>query len=121
MSEVMLSNADGGRDVGGRNVLTLARPFFGLIFLTTILLTVAGIYAMLRMPSGIYPEVAFPRIVVITQTPGLSVKDVEIAITRPIEDAVNVVLGVNRVRSKSLRGAAEIEVNFVPGTDMVQA
>jgi CzcA family heavy metal efflux pump len=121
MSEAVLPNENAGRSPGGRNVLTLARPFFGLIFLTTILLTVAGIYAMLRMPNGIYPEVAFPRIVVITQTPGLSVKDVEIAISRPIEDAVNVVLGVNRVRSKSLSGAAEIEVNFVPGTDMVQA
>ena len=45
----------------------------------------------------------------------------EIAVTRPIEEAVNVVLGVKRVRSKSVRGAAEIEIDFVPGTDMVQA
>jgi CzcA family heavy metal efflux pump len=106
---------------GQRNLLTLTRPYFGLILLSTIVLTVAGIFAMLHMPSGIYPEVAFPRIVVIVQTPGLAVKDVEIAITRPIEEAVNVVLGVNRVRSKSIRGAAEIEIDFVPGTDMVQA
>ncbi len=49
---------------------------------------------MLHMPSGIYPEVAFPRIVVIVQTPGLAVKDVEVGVTRPIEEAVNVVLGV---------------------------
>ena len=61
---------------------------------------------MLRMPSGIYPEVAFPRIVVIAQSPGLAVKDVEVAVTRPIEEAVSIVLGVNRVRSKSVRGAA---------------
>ncbi len=61
---------------------------------------------MLRMPSGIYPEVAFPRIVVIAQTPGLAVKDVEVAVTRPIEEAVSIVLGVVRVRSKSVRGAA---------------
>ena len=63
---------------------------------------------MLRMPSGIYPEVAFPRIVVIAQTPGLAVKDVEIAVTRPIEEATSIVLGVIRVRSKSVRGAAEL-------------
>jgi CzcA family heavy metal efflux pump len=121
MSEMLRPSGQSNESDGGRNVITFVRPFFGLILLTTILLTAAGIYAMLRMPSGIYPEVAFPRIVVITQTPGLSVKDVEIAVTRPIEDAVNVILGVNRVRSKSLRGAAEIEVNFVPGTDMVQS
>jgi CzcA family heavy metal efflux pump len=103
------------------NVLTLARPYFGLIVLLTIVLTVAGIVAMLHMPSGIYPEVAFPRVLVIVQTPGLAVKDVEIGVTRPIEDAVNVVLGVERVQSKSVRGAAEIRIEFVPGTDMIQA
>ena len=50
---------------GRRNLLTLVRPYFGLIVLTTVLLTAAGVFAMFRMPSGIYPEVAFPRIVVI--------------------------------------------------------
>ena len=76
---------------------------------------------MLRMPSGIYPEVAFPRIVVIAQTPGLAVKDVEVAVTRPIEEAVSIVLGVVRVRSKSVRGAAELSIDFAPETDMIQA
>ena len=103
------------------NLVTLARPYFGLIALTTLALAVAGIYAMLHMPSGIYPEVAFPRIVVIVQTPGLAVKDIEVAVARPIEEAVNIVLGVARVRSKSVRGAAEINIDFAPGTNMVQA
>ena len=76
---------------------------------------------MLRMPSGIYPEVAFPRIVVIVQSPGLAVKDVEVAVTRPIEEAVSIVLGVIRVRSKSVRGAAQLDIDFAPGTDMIQA
>ena len=92
----------------GINLVAWARPYFGLIVLTTTLLTAFGIVSMLRMPSGIYPEVAFPRIVVIAQTPGLAVKDVEVAVTRPIEEAVGIVLGVVRVRSKSVRGAAEL-------------
>ena len=78
---------------GGINLVARARPYFGLIVLTTSLLTAFGIVAMLRMPSGIYPEVAFPRIVVIAQTPGLGVKDVEVAVTRPIEEVVGIVLG----------------------------
>ncbi len=107
--------------VGGRNLLALARPYFGLIVVVTILLTLAGVYSMLHMPSGIYPEVAFPRIVVVVQTPGLAVKDVEVGVTRPIEEAVNVVLGVQRVQSRSVRGAAEVRIDFVPGSDMIQA
>src|ERR1700688_1854139 len=88
---------------GGINLVALAKPYFGLIVLTTILLTAFGMVSMLRMPSGIYPEVAFPRIVVIAQSPGLAVKDVEVAVTRPIEEGVSIVLGVIRVRSKSVR------------------
>ncbi len=107
---------------GGRwNLVAMARPYFGLIMLTTVLLTIFGVVAMLRMPSGIYPEVAFPRIVIIAQTPGLAIKDVEVAVTRPIEEAVGVVLGVTRVQSKSVRGACDLSVFFAPDTDMVQA
>lgn len=106
---------------GGINLVSIARPYFGLIVLTTILLTVAGLAAMFRMPSGIYPEVAFPRIVVIAQSPGLGVRDVEVAVTRPIEEVVSIVLGVVRVRSKSVRGASEVNIDFAPDTNMVQA
>ncbi|MGC8640950.1 MAG: efflux RND transporter permease subunit, partial [Isosphaeraceae bacterium] len=106
---------------GGINLVALAKPFFGLILLTTLLLTAFGIYSMIKMPSGIYPEVAFPRIVVIVQSPGLAVKDVEVAVTRPIEEVVSIVLGVIRVRSKSVRGAAQIDIDFAPGTNMIQA
>ena len=103
------------REGRGINLVALARPYFGLIVLTTVLLTAFGLYSMLRMPSGIYPEVAFPRIVVIVQSPGLAVKDVEVAVTRPIEEAVSIVLGVNRVRSKSVRGAARAIDRLRPG------
>jgi CzcA family heavy metal efflux pump len=106
---------------GRINLVAKARPYFSLIVLTTALLTIYGVVSMLRMPSGIYPEVAFPRIVVIAQTPGLAVKDVEVAVTRPVEEAVSIVLGVVRVRSKSVRGAAELSVDFAPDTDMIQA
>ena len=86
---------------GGINLVARARPYFGLIVLTTSLLTAFGVVSMLRMPSGIYPEVAFPRIVVIAQTPGLAVKDVEVAVTRPIEEAVE---------HRAGRGARPVEV-----------
>jgi CzcA family heavy metal efflux pump len=109
------------RSERGINLVALAKPYFGLIVLTTVLLTAFGLFSMLRMPSGIYPEVAFPRIVVIVQSPGLAVKDVEVAVTRPIEEAVSIVLGVIRVRSKSVRGAAELSIDFAAGTDMIQA
>jgi len=106
---------------GRRNLVSLARPYFGLIVLLTALLAVFGVISMLRMPSGIYPEVAFPRITVVARTAGMAVKQVEISVTRPIEEATSVVLGVHRVRSKTIRGSSEVDIDFAPGTDMIQA
>src|ERR1700736_2196937 len=111
MSVAVSSAPEHTKTKRGINLVAPARPYFGLIVLTTILLTVLGLVSMRAMPSGIYPEVAFPRIIVIAQSPGLAVKDVEVAVTRPIEEAVSIVLGVVRVRSKSVRGAAELSID----------
>ena len=105
----------------GLNLVALARPYFGLIVLATLLLTVFGVISMLQMPSGIYPEVAFPRITIIAETPGLGVTSVEVGVTKPIEQAVSTVLNVRLVRSKTIRGASQVDIDFTPGTDMVQA
>lgn len=121
MSNETGSQTEVGPRERGPNLVALARPYFGLILLSTLALAAFGLMLMLRMPSGIYPEVAFPRISVIVQTPGLAVKNVEIAVTRPIEEAVSVVLGVHLVRSKTVRGTAEVDIHFTPGTEMIQA
>jgi len=121
MSQVVEQTTELRGHRSGLNLVSLAKPYFGLIVLTTTLLSIYGVYSMFRMPSGIYPEVNFPRVVVIAQTPGLSVKDVEVAVTRPIEEVTSIVLGVVRIRSKSVRGAAELSIDFTPGTNMIQA
>ena len=41
--------------------------YLGAVVLTTLLLTVGGIYSVRRMPSGVYPEVTFPRIAVVAK------------------------------------------------------
>ena len=105
----------------GLNLVLLARPYFGLIVLAALLLAVFGFICMLRMPSGIYPEVAFPRITIVAQTAGLAVTTMEVAVSRPVEEALATVLLVQQVRSKTTRGASQVDVDFKPGADMVQA
>ena len=51
----------------------------------------------------------------------LGARQVVFRITRPLEEAVSVVPGVRRVRSKSIRGATEISMQFAPDTDMMNA
>src|SRR4051794_41968170 len=93
MSATMEPRTEPRTRKGGINLVALARPYFGLIVLTSLLLTAIGVVALLRMPSGIYPEVAFPRIVVIAQSPGLAVKDVEVAVSPAAEGGGGLVPG----------------------------
>jgi multidrug efflux pump subunit AcrB len=103
------------------NLAARARPYFGAVVLTTLLLTAGGLYCLTRMPSGIYPEVTFPRISVIAKAPGLDVATTDVIVTQPLEQEVSTVLGVARVRSKTIRGGAELSLDFSPGTDMNRA
>src|SRR5882724_4937712 len=103
------------------NLAATARPYFGAIVLTAVLLTAGGVYSYTLMPSGIYPEVSFPRIAVVARVPGLGVSNIQVLVTRPLEEAVSTVPGVAQVRSKSIRGAAELSIDFDPGVDMVYA
>jgi CzcA family heavy metal efflux pump len=105
----------------GLNLVAAARPYFGAIVLTVAFLVAAGVYSLIGMPSGIYPEVAFPQIAVIATVPGLAIKSTEVSVTRPLEEAVSGVLGVVRVHSKTVRGAAELKIDFAAGVDMIQA
>jgi multidrug efflux pump subunit AcrB len=100
------------------NIASRARPYFGAVLLTVVLLTAGGIYSATRMPMGVYPEVTFPRIAVVARVPGLAVPNMEVQVTRPIEQEVSSVIGAARVRSKSIRGASEIHIDFDPSTDM---
>src|SRR2546421_3559905 len=91
------------------------------IYLAIALLSAAGIWAALQLPSAIYPELVFSRITIVTQGTSLGARQVLFRITRPIEEAVSIVPGVTRVQSRSIRGGSEINVTFSPKTDMMFA
>ena len=100
------------------NLASKARPYFGAVVLTTLLLSIGGRYCAFIMPSGIYPEVTFPRIAVVARVPNLSTQNMDLQVTRPLEEAVSTVIGVAQVRSKTIRGGSELSIDFNPGTDM---
>jgi CzcA family heavy metal efflux pump len=91
------------------------------IYLVVGLLSVAGLYAATRLPSAIYPELAFPRILVVAEGSSLGARQMVFSATRPIEEAISIVPGVVRVRSRTIRGAAEISITFADNADMMLA
>src|SRR4029077_16128709 len=58
------------------------------------------------------------RISVVVRVPGLAVPNMEVQVTRPVEQVVSTVIGATRVRSKTIRGASELTIDFDPSTDM---
>ena len=85
------------------------------------MLTVAGIYLAFQVPISVFPETNFPRVVIGVDNGVMPVEQMEVTITRPIEDAVNSVPGLDTVRSTTSRGSAEVSLFFDWNVDMVTA
>ncbi|MCX7069150.1 MAG: efflux RND transporter permease subunit [Methylococcales bacterium] len=91
-----------------------------IIFLC-IALCLAGVYAAFDMPSAIFPQTNFPRVVILIDNGVMPANEMMATITRPVEESLKDIAGVRTVRSKTGRGSAEINVFFTWQTDMVQA
>ena len=103
------------------NVARFAKKNARVIVFGVVFITLAGVYSITALPSGIYPEVEFPRIAMVAHSGDLSPRLMMIAVTRPLEEAAREVLGVRRVRSRTIRGATEISAIFNPDADMPYA
>ena len=89
------------------------------IFFFAIVLTVAGIYIAFKVPISVFPETDFPRVIIAIDNGVMPVEQMEVTITRPIEDAVNSVPGLETVRSTTSRGSAEVSLFFDWNVDMI--
>jgi multidrug efflux pump subunit AcrB len=90
------------------SVAALAQRHARVVGLAALALVVAGGLAAFALPSAIYPPLQFPRIVVVAHAGTLPPSSMSLIVTRPIEQAIMTVPGIGRVRSKSIRGGAEI-------------
>jgi CzcA family heavy metal efflux pump len=90
------------------------------IFFFAVVLTLAGIYFAFQVPISVFPETSFPRVVIGIENGVMPVEQMEVTITRPIEDAVNSVPGLETVRSITSRGSAEVSLFFDWNEDMIR-
>src|SRR5579864_8279844 len=91
--------------------LCIRRPVLAGVI--TIVMVAAGAFAFSGLNVSRYPNVDLPIITVVTQYPGASAEEVETDITRPIENAVSGVDGIDRVTSTSARGFSIVVAQFV--------
>jgi multidrug efflux pump subunit AcrB len=95
-----------------------ARHSKSIIFLI-LTLAVVGVYEALSLPIAVFPATNFPRIIVGVDNGVMPIEQMEVTITRPLENAVNSVPGLEDVRSTTSRGSAEIDLSFNWNVDMI--
>jgi CzcA family heavy metal efflux pump len=117
----LISGANGVRlrEVPSRSSFWLARHTRTLFFFT-IVLALAGIYLAFQIPISVFPETNFPRIVIGVDNGVMPVEQMQVTITKPIEDAVNSVPGLQTVRSTTSRGSAEVSLFFDWNVNMAE-
>ena len=88
------------------------------VFFLVVILFLAGAYAAFQVPISVFPDTNFPRVVIGVDNGVMPVEQMQVTITKPIEDAVNSVPGLLTVRSTTSRGSAEVSLFFDWNTDM---
>ena len=89
------------------------------ILFLTISLALVGAYLAFSIPVSVFPNTDFPRIVVGVDNGVMPIDQMLVTITRPIEEAVNNVPGLQKVTSITSRGSAEVDLFFAWNSDMV--
>ena len=93
----------------------------GAMVFTALLLSLIGLYLIFEIPQGVFPDATFPRIAVMADYGLAPLKEMEMEIAKPIEEAAMMVEGVRLVRASISRGSAEINIDFEWDQDMFRA
>ena len=96
-----------------------ARLSRSIIFVVITLVVIGG-YLAFTIPVAVFPSTNFPRIVIGVDNGVAPIDQMEVIVTRPIEETVNTVPGLVQVRSITSRGSAEINLFFNWKVDMFQ-
>ena len=85
------------------------------------LLCAGGLYAAFQLPVAIFPQTDFPRVVIIIDDGVVPAQQVLVSVTRPIEEAMNGLPGVTRIRSTTQRGGCDIGLFFDWKVDILES
>ena len=102
--------------ITGITRLALGRP--AVVFLITLLVIVAGVFAVFRLKTELFPDIDFPVVTVATSYSGASPDAVLEDVTIPVENAVASVSELKELRSISTENLSVVTTQFDYGTDM---
>ena len=88
------------------------------VVMCAVALVVFGVVAFNRLPINLLPDISYPSLTVETKLPGAAPSEVETLVTRPLEEIVGVVSGVQRLTSVSRPGLSQVTLEFGWGRNM---
>lgn len=91
------------------------------VYLLTVLITIIGIYSYITLPKESFPEVKIPIFNVVTIYAGASPADIENVITRPIEEELQGIDGIDKISSVSKQAVSIITIEFTTEKDKLVA
>ena len=91
------------------------------IYFIMLGLCVGGIFAATSMPSSVFPQTNFPRVTIMVDNGEMPPAEMMATITRPIEEAMKDIPGVQSIRSTTGRGSSVVNVFFNWRVDMEQS
>ena len=89
------------------------------VLLLVALLCALGAFFYRTLPVAIFPDLTAPRIIITADAGDTPIPALLAKVTRPLEGAVAGVPGITKLGSLTQQGSAELDVNFLPGTDML--
>jgi HAE1 family hydrophobic/amphiphilic exporter-1 len=99
--------------------LAIERPV--TMFMLSGVIVLIGVVSLARLPVDLMPDVSYPSITVRVQYQGVGPLEMEELITRPIEQAMAAVAGLERLESTSSEGSSRVTLNLAWGTDLNEA
>ncbi len=96
--------------------LSIRRPVFTIM--AVLIVVLLGLVSLGRLPIDLMPDVTYPTLSIIAQYENASPEEMEELVTRPIEEAMTAVPGVEEVTSISSEGSSQVRMNFSWGTDL---
>ncbi len=91
--------------------ICVRRPVFATML--TGILVVLGLASYYGLGVDLFPNVDLPIVTVTTTLKGASPEEIETAVTKPIEEAVNTASGIDELRSVSREGVSQVVIRFV--------
>jgi len=91
--------------------LCIKRPVFATMLITAVV--VLGLFSYRELGVDLFPNVDLPTVTVTTTLKGASVEEMETAVTKPIEEIINTIDGIDELRSVTKEGISTITVQFV--------